>query len=237
MKKRPLSRFDPMAKRKRTCARRKNVLSRRNSREELPILRDYSKGVNTIVDATASRLAARIKAEREARGWTPAELAGRSGVSRAMIAKVEGGKSSPTAMLLGKLSGAFGITMSTLLARAEDANHSRLLRRDEQLLWRDPQSSYVRRQIFPIPGSKVPVDLVEVELPARNKLAFPTSTYTFASHLIWVLKGKLVFVEGKVEHHLRGGDCLELGSPQDCSYENRSNTPCTYLVLVLRHTA
>jgi len=45
--------------------------------------------------------------EREARGWTPAELAERSGVSRAMISNVETGKSSPTAMLLGKLSGAF----------------------------------------------------------------------------------------------------------------------------------
>lgn len=198
---------------------------------------DYSYVINTIVDDTTHGLAARIKAEREARGWTPAELAGRSGVSRAMIAKIETGKSSPTAMLLGKLSGAFGITMSTLLARAENASRSRVLRREEQLLWRDPQSGYVRRQVFPIPGSTIPVDLVKVELPAGKKLAFPASSYSFASHLIWVHKGKLVFVEGKEEHHLRGGDCLELGPPQDCSYENRSSAPCTYLVLVLRHTA
>jgi transcriptional regulator with XRE-family HTH domain len=182
------------------------------------------------------RLAARIKAEREARGWTPAELAERSSVSRAMIAKVEAGRSSPTAMLLGKLSGAFGLTMSTLLARAENANRSRVLRRDEQLLWRDPQSGYVRRQIFPIPGSTVPVDLVEVELPAGKKLAFPASSYSFATHLIWVQKGQLVFVEGKEEHPLRRGDCLELGEPQNCSYENRSGAPCTYVVLLLRQT-
>lgn len=192
--------------------------------------------MKTIVDDTRPRLAARIKAERDARGWTPSELSERSGVSRAMIAKVEAGKSSPTAMLLGKLSGALGITMSTLLARAEDANHSRVLRRNEQPLWRDPQSGYVRRQIFPIPGSTVPVDLVEVELPAGKKLAFPASSYSFARHLIWVQKGKLMFVEGNEEHHLRGGDCLELGEPQDCSYENRSSAPCIYLVLLLRQT-
>lgn len=192
--------------------------------------------MKTIVDDTRPRLAARIKAERDARGWTPSELSERSGVSRAMIAKVEAGKSSPTAMLLGKLSGALGITMSTLLARAEDANHSRVLRRNEQPLWRDPQSGYVRRQIFPIPGSTVPVDLVEVELPAGKKLAFPASSYSFARHLIRVQKGKLMFVEGNEEHHLRGGDCLELGEPQDCSYENRSSAPCIYLVLLLRQT-
>jgi transcriptional regulator with XRE-family HTH domain len=189
-----------------------------------------------MIDVTTQRLAARIRAEREERGWTPAELAERSGVSRAMIAKVEAGKSSPTAMLLGKLSGALGITMSTLLSRAEDANRSRVLRRVEQLLWRDPQSGYRRRQVFPIPGSTVPIDLVEVELPAGTKLGFPASSYSFASHLIWVQKGKLVFIEGTEEHHLRGGDCMELGPPQDCSYENRSSTPCTYLVILLRHT-
>jgi transcriptional regulator with XRE-family HTH domain len=190
-----------------------------------------------MIDVTTQRLAARIRAEREERGWTPAELAERSGVSRAMIAKVEAGKSSPTAMLLGKLSGALGITMSTLLSRAEDANRSRILRRDEQLLWRDPQSGYMRRQIFPIPGSTVSIDLVEVELPAGSKLDFPASSYSFASHLIWVQKGKLVFIEGGEEHHLRGGDCLELGPPQECSYHNRSSASCIYLVLLLRHSA
>lgn len=189
--------------------------------------------MDTLVDDAARRLAARIRTEREARNWTPAELAARSGVSRAMIAKVEAGRSSPTAMLLGKLCGAFGLTMSTLLARAENASASRLLRHDMQLLWRDPQSGYLRRQLFPIPGSNLPADLVQVELPAGARVAFPASSYAFGRHLIWVQAGRLVFTEGKEEHHLRGGDCLELGPPQDCRYENRSKSPCTYAVFVL----
>jgi transcriptional regulator with XRE-family HTH domain len=123
--------------------------------------RGYISVVPTASNDPTRNLAARIKAERETRGWNVAELAERSGVSRAMIAKVEAGKSSPTAMLLGKFSGAFGITISTLLARAEDAIQARVLRYDQRLVWRDPQSGYVRRQVFPIPGSTVPIDLVE----------------------------------------------------------------------------
>jgi transcriptional regulator with XRE-family HTH domain len=199
--------------------------------------RGYSNVVPIASNDPTRNLATRIKAEREVRGWTLAELAERSGVSRAMIAKVEAGKSSPTAMLLGKLSGAFGITISTLLARAEDVNHSRALRHDQRLVWRDPQSGYVRRQVFPIPGSIVPIDLVEVELPAGAKVAYPASSYSFAKHLILVQKGRLVFVEGRQEHLLRAGDCLELGEPQECRYENRSGNRCTYLVLLLRETA
>src|SRR5690242_20447124 len=91
------------------------------------------------VDLDAS-LAARLRAEREARGWSLSDLASRSGVSRAMISKIERGEASPTAALLGRLSGAFGLTLSTLLARAEgDASGiGRVLRASAQPLWRDP---------------------------------------------------------------------------------------------------
>src|SRR6266478_9007342 len=61
-------------------------------------------------------IARRLRAEREARGWTIADLAALSGVSKAMISKIERAEASPTAMLLGRLSGAFGLTLSRLLA-------------------------------------------------------------------------------------------------------------------------
>lgn len=63
------------------------------------------------------RLGVRIRTERQGRGWSLDALAERASVSRAMIHKVEAGRSSPTASLLGKLSGALGLSLSTLLAR------------------------------------------------------------------------------------------------------------------------
>lgn len=193
--------------------------------------------METIVDTAGRRLAQRLRAEREARGWSAADLAERAGVSRAMIAKVETGRSSPTAMLLGKLSGALGLTLSALLARAEAGGRSRLVRRDHQPVWRDPDGGYLRRQVFPVAGSDMPVDLVRVELPAGAVVAFPATTFAFIRQMIWILDGDLVFVEGSVEHHLRAGDGLELGPPQDCRFENRAAEPCTYAVVVLRGPA
>ncbi len=86
--------------------------------------------MNTIEDSINQRISARIRIERESRGWSLTELAERAGVSRAMIHKIERGESSPTATLLGRLSGAFGISMSTLIARAE-MQEGKLLRSDE----------------------------------------------------------------------------------------------------------
>lgn len=190
--------------------------------------------MDTIVDNVTPRLAERIAIERKARGWSPAELATRAGISRAMIAKVESGESSPTAMLLAKLSGALGMSMSTLLARAEAANNAKCLPFDAQAVWRDPESGYVRRQVFPVPGSNVPLDLASVELPAGAEVTFPASAYAFGRYLIWMQSGDLVLTSGDVEHHLRAGDSFEFGAPRDCRFENRTRKACVYAVLVTR---
>jgi transcriptional regulator with XRE-family HTH domain len=187
--------------------------------------------MSTIVNDPTRSLAARIAIEREARGWSLTELAARSGVSKAMISKVERGEASPTATLLGRLSGAFGLTLSTLLARAEQTDNG-LLRASDQPEWQDPASGYVRRQISP--RSDLPLELTRVELPAGATVSFPASSYTFIRQLLWILKGKLTFIEGDMAHELEPGDCLLLGPPVDCTFKTRGRESCVYLVVVMR---
>jgi transcriptional regulator with XRE-family HTH domain len=190
--------------------------------------------MSTIVDDLDSRLGARIKVERERRGWSLTDLAERSGVSRAMINKVERGEASPTASLLGRLSAAFGLTLSALLARTEMGRAGRLARADDQLRWTDPATGYVRRQVAPAPGSDLPLDLVHVELPAGASVSFPAAAYAFMRQLVWVHSGTLTFIEGDVAHTLAAGDCLELGPPNDCTFRNDRGRPCRYAVVILR---
>lgn len=182
------------------------------------------------VDDVDRKIGARIRLERDARDWSLTELAEKSGVSRAMINKVERGESSPTAMLLARFSGAFGLTMSTLMARAE-MQDGRLLRQRDQPLWIDPDSGYVRRHVSP--ASDLPMDVVHIDLPPKARVALPASAYLFLRQLIWVLSGTLVFSEGETTHTLQQGDCLELGAPNDCVFANESDEPCRYAVIVL----
>src|SRR5260221_1042898 len=179
--------------------------------------------MSLIVDNVDANLGPRIRLEREARGWSLNDLAARSQVSRAMINKVERGASSPTAALLGRLSGAFGLTLSTLLARAEATQGGRLVREADQARWQDPATGYIRRQICPAPGSDLSLDLVHVELPAGASVMFPASAYAFVRHVIWVLAGRLTFIEGEITHALESGDCLELGPPADWAFRNSSH--------------
>ena len=165
--------------------------------------------MSNIEDTLDIRLGARIRREREIRGWSLGDLAERSGVSRSMINKIERADSSPTASLLGRLSGAFGLTLSTLLARSEVFPSGRVHRAGDQTQWRDPETGYLRRQICPVPGSDLPLDIVQVVLPPGASVSFPSAAYTFIRQIIWVLAGRLAFVEGDQAHDLGPGDCLE----------------------------
>lgn len=186
--------------------------------------------MNTIEDNLNQRIGARIRLERESRGWSLSDLTERAGVSRGMIHKIERGESSPTAALLARLSGAFGISMSTLIARAE-MQEGKLLRFSDQPTWHDPQTNYLRRHVSP--RSDMPIDLVQIELPAGSDIPMPASAYALARQLIWLTKGELVFIEGETRHEMKAGDCLELGPPNDCRFINETQDTCTYLVVRL----
>jgi transcriptional regulator with XRE-family HTH domain len=187
--------------------------------------------VATKVDAPAVSIAERIRLEREHRGWSLADLATRSGVSRAMISKIERCEASPTATVLVRLAGAFDLTLGGLIARAE-GDAERLVRAADQALWQDPASGYLRRQVFE--RSDHPVELVRVELPAGARVGMPAASYSRIRQVVWVLEGELVIEEAGTRRELKAGDCLGFGMPADTTFINESPRACAYLVIVAR---
>jgi transcriptional regulator with XRE-family HTH domain len=183
------------------------------------------------IDETSSRLARRIRLEREARGWSLAELAERSGVSKAAISKIEREEVSPTATVLVRLSAAFGLTLAGLLLRAESGG-DRLVRAADQPIWCDPETGYRRRQVYGRPDH--PVELVEVELPPGARVNLPASSYVHIRQVVWVRSGCLTLVEGGVTRELLPGDCLGFGPPADVDFVVSGDEPCTYVVALAR---
>src|ERR1700692_2181999 len=158
--------------------------------------------MSLLLDHTASRIAGRLRLERAARGWALADLAERSGVSKATISKIEREEVSPTAVILVRLAGAFDLTLAGLLLRAE--GQGRLTRAAEQPVWRDPESGYLRKQVFSPPDH--PLEIIEVELPARQQVVLPASSYAHIRQAVWVRTGNLVIIEAGERHLLGPGD-------------------------------
>ncbi|WP_405876237.1 helix-turn-helix domain-containing protein [Streptomyces sp. NBC_00005] len=192
--------------------------------------------MSNIVDPLVGQIAARVRTERERRRWTLAQLADASGVSQAMISRIERGESSPTAVVLGKLSAAFQLSVASLLALAEGAQDdagagAAVRRRADAAEWRDPATGYRRRQIT---GPHFPTEIAEIRLPAGARVPYPAAAFAFVRQVVWVLDGRLTFHDGDTVHELEAGDTIELGDPTDRVFANTSEAECRYAVVLTR---
>lgn len=177
-------------------------------------------------------IGARVKALRAMRGLTLDDLAARSGVSRAMLSRIERGESSPTAQLLGRVCGGLDVTLSALFAAAETPA-APLARRADQTVWRDPGSGYVRRAVSP-PGTGSPVEIVEVEFPPGATVAFERQRLAGVDQHVWVLDGRMEMTIGAEIHTLEAGDCLYMRFEDPIAFRNPTERPARYVV-VLSH--
>ena len=187
--------------------------------------------MSTIEDRADTVLAQRIRGEREARGWSLAGLAERAGVSKAMLSKVERAEASPTAATLSRIATAYGLTMAALFESTK-VSAPRLMRAKDQPLWRDPKTSYLRRQVFLSPQN--PLELVEVELPPGQEVGFPASAYQLIHQVVWVLSHRLTIMEGATRHELAAGDRVEFDAPSDVVFRNEGGQACRYVVAIVR---
>jgi transcriptional regulator with XRE-family HTH domain len=176
-------------------------------------------------------IAALVRTERETRNWSLADLADHSGVSKAMISRIERGEAKPTAALLVKLATAFGLTLARFFARIERAE-DRLVRCDAQPVWRDPESGYTRRQMLSVADH--PIEMTAIELPPGARLNFLASSYALMTQAIWVQSGELQVTEGTERRVLKQGDCLAFGPPCDVTLANEATETCKYLVVTSR---
>ena len=189
-------------------------------------------------------------------------LAETSGVSRAMISKIERGESSPTAVLLGRLSAALELSVSELLTGARlgdgrepaaagppaadragppdppdppgsaDPNGAGLVRRTADTPQWRDPDTGYLRR--QISTASFPAAVTEVTLPPHARVPYPAAAYAFIAQLVWVLSGQLTLVDGSVRRVLGPGDTFELGQPRSREFINQTGQDCRYVVVVTR---
>lgn len=181
-------------------------------------------------DNITERIGRRLHELRTAAGLSLDALALKSGVSRSNISLIERGQSSPTAVVLDKLSSALGVSVASMFeATPAPAMPSPLARVADQPVWSDPASGYVRRNVSPTGAS--PLQLVDVIFPAGQRVAFETSERDADIHqLVWMIDGRMEIAHGKQLWQLQAGDCLALKLDAPIRFHNPGARPARYLV-------
>jgi len=181
------------------------------------------------------RIAARVRELRARQGLSLDALASKSGVSRSMISLIERGESSPTAVVLERLSVGLGVTMASLFdtpAAAGAPADGPLVRRKDQPEWKDPASGYVRRNVSP-PGVPQPMQIVEVYFPAGGRVSFETGSRDVrVDQQVWVLEGAIDITIGADRHRLREGDCLAMQLDRPILFHNSTRRRARYAVVI-----
>ena len=180
-------------------------------------------------DLVEKRLAARLLALRNAHSLSLEALADRAGISRATLSRIERAETSPTAAMLGRLCAEYGWTLSRLLAEAE-VEPARLVRRDQQVTWTDPETQFVRRAVSP-PTAGLRLELVEGTLLPGAEITYLEPPVPFLEHHVWMLQGRLhIEVEG-TPYLLNIGDCLRFRLSGALSLMCPEGGPsCRYLI-------
>ncbi len=178
-------------------------------------------------------LSANLKTARAARGWTLEQFAEASGVSRAMISKVERGEVSPTAAILARLAAGLGVSLASLFGSRAEAG-SPLARAADQPHWTDPETGYARRNVSP-PTAQGAAEIVDVTFPAGARVVFDNALgWHGIAQQVWLLQGRMTITVGAAVTELAPGDCLFMRVDAPIVFHNPGEAPARYAVVLSR---
>ena len=177
------------------------------------------------------RMADRLKAIRVERGWSLDDLSALCGISRATLSRLENAEVSPTASVLGKLCASYGLPVSRLMAEVE-ADFNPLVTHDEQALWQDPESGFVRRSVSP-PAQTLGAELLDCVIPAGKRIDYARPPSPGLEHHLYMLEGTLMMIIEGQRYELGEGDCLRYQLRGPSAFETTPDSHARYVLAIL----
>jgi transcriptional regulator with XRE-family HTH domain len=180
---------------------------------------------------SCGELGAWVRGLRRERGLTLEELAERSGVSRAMISKVERGEKNPTLVVATKLAEGLEINLSRLL-KIEERREVVVQPRDRRMVMRDPKTGFERQLLSPAFGGRgaefvrnvIPEGSTSGEFPPHRK---------GVEEYVAVEKGRLKAMLGSEEYLLEEGDALYFEADVSHRFDNAGDDECSYYLVIV----
>ena len=184
-----------------------------------------------LVEAVSSgRLGVRVKELRKEAGLTLDELAGRSGVSRAMISKLERGEKNPTLVIAARLAEGLGVSLSRL-AGVEERREVVLVPKERRMVLRDPETGFERQSLSPTFAGRGVEFLRNVVPEGSTSGDFPGHRKGVEEHIV-VEKGELMATLGGEEYLLREGDALFFEADVPHRFDNAGRGECAYYLVI-----
>jgi transcriptional regulator with XRE-family HTH domain len=179
---------------------------------------------------SSEQLGGRVREMRGRRGLTLEALAEVSGVSRAMISKLERGEKNPTLVVAAKLAEGLGVTLSQLVGM-EERREVVVVPREGRMVMRDPETGFERQLLSPTFVGRG-VEFVRNTVPeGKGSGEFPPHRKGVAEYVV-VERGRLRAVLGGEEYLLEEGDALYFEADVAHRFDNAGEGECSYYLVI-----
>ena len=187
--------------------------------------------VSAVVEEVSSeKLGSRVRELRRRKGQTLNELAEASGVSRAMISKVERGEKNPTLVVAAGISEGLGVTLSQLVG-IEERREVVVVPRDRRMVMRDPETGFQRQLLSPTFGNRA-IEFIRNVIPKNSTSGeFPPHKRGVQEYVV-VEKGRLAAILDGEEHVLEEGDALYFEADVTHRFDNLGVGDCSYYLVI-----
>jgi transcriptional regulator with XRE-family HTH domain len=194
---------------------------------DLPVgvRRTPKKGIRADVEKSVG---VEIRTLRQAGGLSAIELANRTGLSSAMLSRIERGNVSPSLASLAKIAGALQVPVGRLFANVESRSDCSIVRAGQGIVVR--RFGTKADQEYQLLGNLlsghlfVEPYLITITAPIREKAAFQHTGVEF----IHVISGSMVYKYGETTQTLSQGDSMLF----DC---NGTHGPQEAILLPIRY--
>ncbi|MEB2774348.1 XRE family transcriptional regulator [Algoriphagus sp. D3-2-R+10] len=175
----------------------------------------------------------KLKAIRKENGWKLGDLAAKSGMSMAMISKIENGRIIPTLPSLIQLIQAFNLNISEFFSDLKSDNEFKgyIFRKKKEYtaVIKEEESAGFEYQMilnYPIEKSSMEISLLTLESNAK-RARVSTSGFEY----LFLLKGNIKYELGSETLLLEEGDSLFFDGNIPHVPRNETNTDAVMLVL------
>ena len=170
----------------------------------------------------------KLRALRNQKRLTLAQLAAETGLSTALLSKLETDRMIPTLPTLATIGRVYGVGMSHFFA--ESGRHTLSITRKAHL--QGTERGLERIKFIPLhaPSERSRLRAQVVEFPAGAGSTTTDSQLT-ASRLIYVLEGKLELESGGIHEVLDTGDCVYIESEMSLAWKAAGKQRCRILTV------
>jgi transcriptional regulator with XRE-family HTH domain len=180
-------------------------------------------------DRIRDALARNVRALRRGREWSLADLASRSGISRAMIVHVEAGRTNASLSTMCQIADALGVPVTELIDAGSGPAARVIAPEETTVVWADEQGSRARLMA----GLAQPDSLEVWEWRLERGASYEANAHPPGTReIVWVHSGTLEIRVGARALTIESGGGAVFEAREAHSYRNAGAFPVEFAMVV-----